>query len=146
MTESATLFGLFVSAFISATLAPGGSEAILAVLLNLGDNPWWVLVAIATLGNSLGSLTSYGLGRLVHQGKRPEDLVSGRARTALTWVERYGIWTLLLSWLPVVGDALPLLAGWFRFPLWSSTLLIILGKLARYLVIALVTAGVTGSA
>ncbi|SHI11657.1 YqaA family protein [Ferrimonas marina] len=143
---SLTLWGLFASAFIAATLAPGGSEAILAYLVTQGEWPLLTLLLVATIGNTLGSMTSYLIGRWIHRKKRPQDLVSGRETRVLGWVERYGIWSLLLAWLPVVGDAIPLLAGWFRFPWLFSTLLIFIGKFLRYLVVALMTLGVLAAA
>ncbi|GAA5190781.1 YqaA family protein [Ferrimonas gelatinilytica] len=140
------LWGLFSSAFIAATLAPGGSEAILAYLVGQGEIPLLTLLLVATVGNTLGSLTSYLIGRYLHRRKTPQEMVSGRERRVIDWLQRYGIWSLLLAWLPVVGDAIPLLAGWFRFPLLSSTLLIFIGKFLRYLLVALITMGVLGGA
>ncbi|WP_261389169.1 YqaA family protein [Ferrimonas balearica] len=142
---SMTLWGLFISAFVAATLAPGGSEAILAYLVTQGEWSLPVLLLAATVGNTLGSMTSYAIGRYVHRHKSPEDLVSGRESRVLGWVQRYGIWSLLLAWLPVVGDAIPLLAGWFRFPILFSTLLIFIGKFLRYLAVAGLTLGVFGA-
>ncbi|QIZ75577.1 YqaA family protein [Ferrimonas lipolytica] len=139
---SYTFTGLFVAAFVSASLAPGGSEAALIYLLQQSPHQIATLVAIATIGNTLGSLTSYALGRWVHRSKPPEKLLKGKENKALSIVQRYGQWSLLLAWLPLIGDALPLLAGWFRFNLLSSTLLILLGKLLRYLVLSALTLGV----
>ncbi|MBY6187046.1 DedA family protein [Marinobacter hydrocarbonoclasticus] len=145
MFTSFTLWGLFLSAFISATLAPGGSEAVLAYLVNQGQWALMLLLIVATVGNTLGSLTSYVIGRYVHRHKSPEELLSGRESRVLGWVERHGVWSLLLAWLPGIGDAIPLLAGWFRFPIFFSTLLIFIGKFLRYSVVAGVTLGVLGS-
>ncbi len=102
----------------------------------------YLLVAIATVGNTLGSLTSYALGRWLHQAKSPTELLKGKENKAIELIERYGQWSLLLAWLPLIGDALPLLAGWFRFNLLLSTLLIFLGKLLRYAALSAVTLGV----
>lgn len=146
MLTSFTLWGLFISAFVSATLAPGGSEAVLAYLVSQGQWTVLLLLLVATIGNTLGSLTSYVIGRVVHRRKSPEQLLSGKESRVLGWVERHGIWSLLLAWLPGVGDAIPLLAGWFRFPVLFSTLLIFIGKFLRYSVVAGVTLGVLGSA
>ncbi len=145
MLTSATLWGLFASAFISATLAPGGSEAVLAYLVSQGQWAIPLLLLVATPGNTLGSLTSYSIGRVVHRHKSPEQLLSAKESRVLGWVERHGVWSLLLAWLPGVGDAIPLLAGWFRFPILFSTLLIFIGKFLRYSVVAGATLGVLGS-
>ncbi|GAA4880657.1 YqaA family protein [Ferrimonas pelagia] len=142
---SFSLWGLFSAAFIAATLAPGGSEAILAYLVSQGEIALLTLLLVATIGNTLGSMTSYLIGRVVHRKKTPQDLVSGKESRVLGWMEKYGIWSLLLAWLPIVGDAIPLLAGWFRFPVFFSTVLIFIGKFIRYLVVALMTLGVLGS-
>ena len=122
---------LFASAFISATLMPGGSEALLAgALLQTPDDSARIcrLVLLATTGNTLGAMTSWLIGRLI-----PEREKAGRA---LVWLRRWGVPALLFSWLPVVGDALPLAAGWLRMPVAASVLWIAAGKLLRYLVIA----------
>lgn len=134
--------GLFVSAFVSATLAPGGSELLLGYLVQSTPETWLSLVIIATIGNTLGSLTSYLLGRLGRRAKSPEELIEGKHQWLIPKVQRYGVWSLLLAWLPLIGDAIPLLAGWFRFGMLSSSLLIFIGKFFRYLVIALTTLGI----
>lgn len=123
--------GLFVSAFVSATLLPAASEAVLVTLLYAKPEYGWMAWAVASLGNTLGSLTSYAIGfRLPEQTKRIDT-----TSRAMTYTKRYGVWILLLSWLPIVGDALPLLAGWLRLNVWWSALMIALGKMARYGVI-----------
>ncbi|WP_028118017.1 YqaA family protein [Ferrimonas senticii] len=139
---SYSLSGLFIAAFISASLAPGGSEAVLVYLLNQSPSQWLSLLLIATIGNTLGSLTSYALGRWFHQSKSPTELLQGKATKALSLIERYGKWSLLLAWLPLIGDAIPLLAGWFRFPLLFSSLLIFIGKCCRYGVLCAATLAV----
>ncbi|MBF0784931.1 DedA family protein [Muribacter muris] len=133
---------LFTSAFLSATLLPGNSEIVFTTLVsqalwkNGEDMPLQLLLllASATLGNSLGSITTYFLARLAPEPQL-HNLRSGKARWALTVSQRYGVWALLLSWLPVIGDLLCGIAGWLRFHFTMSVLCITLGKLARYLVI-----------
>ena len=120
---------LFASAFVSATVLPGNSEIVLVAVLKAFPERFAQAIALATLGNTLGGLTTYGVGRLLPQRKVPD----GRA---LAWVRRYGAVALLLSWVPVVGDALCAAAGWLRVPLWSSALALLIGKLARYLAVA----------
>lgn len=125
--ESAGLAGLFVSAFVSSTLLPGGSELVLAAYVAHAPERAVAALLLATLGNTLGGLTSYGIGRLLPQpATRPR---------ALALAQRYGVAVLLLSWLPVVGDALCVAAGWLRHPLPWATLAIAAGKFARYLAI-----------
>jgi len=122
------LAALFASAFLSATILPGNSEVVLFAVLKSFPERAVAALALATLGNTLGSLTTYGLGRLL-----PERRIEGRS---VAWVRRYGAWTLLLAWLPVAGDALCAAAGRLRLSWWRVTLAIALGKLARYLVVA----------
>ncbi|GGQ14025.1 YqaA family protein [Shewanella litoralis] len=133
-----SLWMMFSGAFLAATLLPGGSEVLLVALLNDTSTMWPELLLMATLGNTLGALTSYGLGRAGRMAKNPQDIQSKSHQTALVWVERYGIWSLLLSWLPLVGDVLCLLAGWLKWPLVASTLLIFVGKILRYSVIVFI--------
>ena len=127
-TGSTSLFALFASAFLSATVLPGTSEAVLFAVLKAFPERAMAAIALATIGNTLGSLTTYGLGRLV-----PQRALEGRA---VAWVRRYGAWSLLLAWLPVVGDALCAAAGWLRLPWLACLPALAAGKLARYLVIA----------
>ncbi|MEO1767881.1 YqaA family protein [Thiobacter aerophilum] len=121
------LAGLFAASFFSATLLPGHSEAALFVYLRFHPEAWATALAVATLGNTLGGMTSYVIGRML------PGRMEGRA---LAQVRRFGIAALLLAWLPVLGDALPLAAGWLRLNPWLSALFMAVGKLARYLFVA----------
>ena len=123
----AGLWGLLISAFISATILPGNSEIVLVAVLAKHPDTIWLAITIATIGNTLGGITSYWLGRLL------PDKADHRA---LNWLRRYGSALLLLSWVPLVGDAICVAAGWLRLPLWRSALLLAIGKLARYLIVA----------
>ncbi len=127
-TGDTSLAVLFASAFLSATVLPGNSEVVLFAVLKAFPQLTLAALVIATAGNTLGSLTTYGLGRLV-----PRKPIEGRA---VAWVRRYGVWSLLLAWVPVIGDALCAAAGWLRLPGMASALAIAAGKLARYLVVA----------
>jgi membrane protein YqaA with SNARE-associated domain len=128
--------GLFLSAFISATLAPGGSEVLLAYLVAERRIPVASLFLAATVGNTLGGASTYLLGVAVALGVvGAERLLSRHHARALAWLQRIGPWALLLSWLPVVGDPLCLAAGWLRLPVAPSLLAILLGKAARYALI-----------
>ena len=129
---------LFFSALISSTLFPGGSEVLLLYQLNEGGSVV-ALVLIATLGNVLGSLITYGMGRLgnaaVH--KRWLRISETQTERAEQWFEKYGRPSLLLAWLPIVGDPLCLAAGLMRCQLITFLVLVSIGKLARYSVLAI---------
>ena len=131
MNESLSLTALFVSSFLAATLLPGGSEAVLFGVLKFNPQQYWLALAVATLGNTLGGMSSYLIGRIVPQ--RAE--IKG-----LNWIKRHGSPALLLAWVPVLGDPLCVAAGWLRVNPWLSALFMALGKFARYLVIAAVAA------
>lgn len=131
--ESAGLGGLFLAAFIASTLVPASSEAVLAGLVASGAYDPWLLLAIASLGNVLGATVNWALGRWAAQTR----WVRGNARLAQAgaWLRRYGAWSLLLSWLPVIGDPLTLAAGLARLRLPLFLLPVALGKVGRYLVV-----------
>lgn len=134
MNEHLALGSLFASSFLSATLLPGNSEAVLVALLLSGASKPWLLVAIATMGNSLGGATNVILGRFF-----PLRKTSRWQEKAVGWLRRYGAATLLLSWMPVIGDLLCLLAGWMRIS-WGPVLFFLcLGKALRYVVVAALT-------
>ncbi len=138
--------GLFFAAFGAATLLPLQSEALLVGLL-LSDQYWlWLLLTVATLGNVLGSLVNWWLGRRVERFRErrwfpvsPANLDRARVQ-----YQRYGHWSLLLSWLPIIGDPLTLIAGVMREPLGRFLLIVTLAKGARYGVLALITLGWMG--
>lgn len=124
---------MFFSAFLSATVLPGNSELIFSTLLtqNLlihSTNLPLALFTCATLGNSLGSLTTYTMARLVPM---PQNH-SPNVEWVLAQSQKYGAWLLLLSWLPVIGDILCGVAGWLRLNAWQSAFFITLGKALRY--------------
>lgn len=114
---------LFFAAFGAATLLPLQSEAVLVSLLALGEHPAWMLVAVASTGNVLGSWVELVAGA-VYRALAPQILVSGRRGQTGTGsagpLHRYGRWSLLLSWTPIIGDPLTLVAGIMREPLWAS--------------------------
>jgi membrane protein YqaA with SNARE-associated domain len=137
MPEFAVYSALFVSAFLSATLLPGSSEAALIGLLAAGKGDPALLIAVATMGNVLGSVVNWVLGRFfAHFRDRRWFPVNRQSYDcAIGWYERYGIWSLLFAWLPVVGDPLTLVAGALRADFRLFLLLVTLGKAARYLLI-----------
>ena len=121
------LAGLFASSFLSATLLPGNSEFVLLALLDEAPALKWPALAVATLGNTLGGMTSYLIGRLF-----PKPV----ANRGVVWLQRYGPAALLLSWVPVVGDGLCVASGWLRQNAIAATLFIAIGKAARYWALA----------
>ena len=132
------LWGMFIGAFLAATLLPGGSEILLLMLLKQNPENWPALTIVSTLGNTLGAITSFYLGRLGRFAKTPEQLSTSKYKTAISLITKYGYWGLLLSWMPIIGDMLCLLAGWLKLPLLKSILMILLGKGARYLFLVVV--------
>ncbi|MDT4330404.1 YqaA family protein [Methylomonas sp. MED-D] len=135
--ESWGLIGLFASAFISSTVAPGGSEAVLAYLVSRHGHSVLELVAIASVGNTLGALTTWWLGQWGAQKYPAESLVKDRQRSLQT-IRRWGAWALLLSWLPLIGDGLCFAAGWLRLSFLASLTAIFFGKVLRYIAVAYV--------
>lgn len=134
MSDALSLASLFASSFLSSTLLPGNSEVVLVAMLLSGVSQPWLLVLIATMGNSLGGLTNVILGRFF-----PLREKSRWQEKAVGWLKSYGAATLLLSWMPVIGDLLCLLAGWMRIS-WGPVLFFLcLGKALRYVLLAWVT-------
>lgn len=133
--------GLFLAAFGAATLLPLQSEAVLVGLLLSGHYSLWLLLGVATLGNVLGSLVNWWLGRWVEhfKGRRWFPVNDQQLDKARRHYQRWGHWTLLLSWLPIIGDPLTLVAGVLREPLWRFLLLVTVAKSLRYAVLAAVT-------
>ena len=127
LTSDLSLWGLFISSFLAATLLPGGSEAVLAGVLKLHPELFWPALALGTLGNTLGGMTSYAMGRALPPTHKLKYLDK---------VRHYGAPALLLAWAPLIGDALCLAAGWLRLNPWHSALFMAIGKFARYWVIA----------
>ena len=121
------LWGLLTSSFLSATLLPGNSEFVLVALLQQAPVLKWPALAVATLGNTLGGMTSYLIGRLF---PKPNE---GRA---VAWLARYGPAALLLSWVPVVGDGLCVASGWLRQNVVAAIAFIAIGKFVRYWALA----------
>ncbi|KFF42137.1 membrane protein [Pseudomonas sp. BRG-100] len=132
--------GLFVAAFGAATLLPLQSEAVLVGLLISGHYNLWLLLGIATLGNVLGSVVNWLLGRSVERFKERRwfPVSAKQLDRARGHYLRWGHWTLLLSWVPIIGDPLTLVAGVMREPLWRFLLLVTLAKGVRYSALTLI--------
>jgi membrane protein YqaA with SNARE-associated domain len=121
------LASVFLVAFVSATLLPMGSEPAVFAFVKLNPDAFWLTVAVATVGNTLGGVVDYWLGYGAkvaiarHQGTR-----------YFAWLERFGPKMLLLAWLPAIGDPLCALAGWLKLPFWPSVAYMAIGKFLRY--------------
>ncbi|MFC6338705.1 DedA family protein [Pseudomonas sp. CCM 7891] len=135
--------GLFLAAFGAATLLPLQSEAVLVGLLLSGHYNLWLLIVIATFGNVLGSVVNWLLGRSIEHFKdrRWFPVSTAQLAKASTHYQRWGHWTLLLSWVPIIGDPLTLVAGVMREPLWRFLLVVTIAKGMRYSVLAGFTVG-----
>lgn len=134
MNETFSLYSLFFSAFTSATLLPGTSDAALIAILWHYPEKANIALMIATLGNSLGSILSYVMGRML-----PEKIQQRLSMKTIAQLKQWGTPLLLLSWVPIIGDALPLAAGWLRLNFWYSGLFLVLGKFLRYIVLMYIT-------
>jgi membrane protein YqaA with SNARE-associated domain len=135
---------LFAVAFVAATILPAQSEAAL-VGLQLAGYPAVLLVVVASIGNTLGAVANWALGRGVERFKdrRWFPVSSSSLDRASAWYRRWGHWSLLLSWAPIGGDVLTVAAGVLREPFWSFLVLVAIAKTGRYVVLAAATAGLT---
>ena len=124
----AELAALFAVSFAAATLFPLPSEAALFAYLQIHPDKAVLAVAVATLGNTAGGMTSYLVGRLIPQKKLNLK--------AIEWVRRYGAPVTVFVWLPIVGDALAVAAGWLRVSWAAALAFMAAGRLARYVVVA----------
>jgi membrane protein YqaA with SNARE-associated domain len=124
-----SLWGLFLSSLLGATLLPGGSEFVLLGVLKLQPDLLWLALCIGTLGNTLGGMITFGMGYVLPQTQQLKHVEKLR---------RYGTVALLLAWAPIIGDALCLTAGWLRLNFWFAALYMALGKFLRYYLITLI--------
>lgn len=138
MNEIAVYSSLFLSAFLAATLLPGSSEALLTGFIAKEQGTFGLLLAVATIGNVTGSAVNWVLGRffITYRDRRWFPVSESGYQRAAHWYERYGLWTLLLAWLPFVGDPLTVIAGALRTRFWVFLVLVSIGKFCRYLFIA----------
>lgn len=125
--------GMFLSAFLAATILPFSSEIVLSALYNSGLN-WVLLLVVASLGNVLGSVVNYALGFKFGKEIATDKLKVSEAafnRASYTFT-KWGKWSLFLCWVPIIGDPITLVAGVLRSPFWFFTLAVTLSKTARY--------------
>lgn len=142
MFELTSYLGLFLAAFAAATLLPMQSEAALAAMLVSELYLPVALVAVATAGNVLGSVVNWFWVEASSTSSTSAGSRLGvQAEKAQVFYQRYGYWSLLLSWVPIIGDPITLVAGVMREPLWRFTLLVTLAKGGRYLLLTLLVLG-----
>ena len=139
--------GLILASFLAATLLPGSSEALLSGLLVQGYGEPLLLVAAASFGNVTGSLANWLCGRFLARfmGRRWFPVSEKNYGRATAWFERFGLWTLLFAWVPIIGDPLTVVAGALRAPLLPFVVLVSIGKVVRYAGVAAATLWWTGS-
>ena len=130
--------GLFASAFLAATILPAQSELGLAALLSMGALPAFWLIAVASIGNILGAVVNWVLGRKFEQLKSKKwfPATGSQLERAANWFQRFGVWSLLFSWMPIIGDPITLAAGVFGVRFCLFLLLVAIAKTVRYLTIA----------
>jgi len=133
--------GLFVAAFAAATILPLQSEAVLVGLLLSGNYPTALLIAVASAGNVLGAAVNWLLGIAIERFKDRAwfPVSTERLAQAQGWYQRYGKWSLLGSWLPIIGDPLTVVAGVLKEPFWMFLILVTVAKVSRYLVLTAIT-------
>jgi membrane protein YqaA with SNARE-associated domain len=146
MTAFAVYVGLFSVAFLAATILPAQSEAVLTGLLLGGNHAPWLLVLVASLGNVLGATVNWGLGHGIERfhDKKWFPLQGAALECAKGWYLRYGRWSLLLSWVPIIGDPLTVAAGIMRERLLIFLVLVGIAKAGRYIALAVAAAQFSG--
>ena len=124
------LSSVFLISFISATLLPLGSEPAVFAVIKANQAIFWQVIIVATIGNTLGGVVDYGMGYAAKQAFDRE-----RESYWYRWLQHFGPKTMLLAWLPGIGDPICTLAGWLRMPFWPSVFYMAVGKCLRYIVI-----------
>ena len=141
MPETLNLLGLFLSAFLAATLIPAQSELGLGYLILYTDYSVVMLIMIASFGNTCGAIINWIIGRgIANSVMRLEKIQQSSNYSKITfWYQRFGQWTLLLSWVPIVGDPITIIAGTLKMPFKNFLFIVALAKTTRYLVVAYLT-------
>ncbi|MDW3208199.1 MAG: YqaA family protein [Alphaproteobacteria bacterium] len=133
--------GLFLLSFLAATIFPAQSEIGLAALILSQDYTLLLLIAVASVGNTLGSVVNWALGRGVERFRHKRWFPARQEQLdrAIRWYHKYGRWSLLMSWAPFIGDPLTVVAGILKEPLISFIVLVAIAKTVRYIVVAALT-------
>lgn len=121
------LTSVFVVSVISATLLPLGSEPAVFAVVKANGALFWPAIAVATVGNTIGGMIDYWMGYEAKQVFAKE-----RETHWFGWLQRFGAKTMLLAWLPAIGDPLCTLGGWLKLPFWPCVFYMALGKFLRY--------------
>lgn len=147
METAAAYLTLFSISFLAATIVPAQSELLLSAMVLSGDYKTGTLLAAATAGNTLGSCVNWVIGRFVESFRNARWFPVSPARLAKAeaWYRKWGLWSLLLSWLPLVGDALTLAAGILRARLLPFVVIVMLAKGGRYVVLVYTVRTATGT-
>ncbi|MFZ6690577.1 YqaA family protein [Undibacterium sp. SXout20W] len=122
------LISVFLISFISATLIPLGSEPAVFAVIKANPGLFWSVLIVATIGNTLGGVVDYAMGYAAKQAFNRE-----RESFWFSWLKHFGAKTMLLGWLPIIGDPICTLAGWLRLPFWPSVAYMAIGKFLRYI-------------
>ena len=129
-------WAVFISGLLSSTLLPGNSEAVFSIALLDDPQSLYALLAAVTIGNTLGGMISWGMGRAVAIRYPADSLVRPSQLRALSIIRRWGSPALLLSWIPIIGDPLCVAAGWLKVSFFPSLIFVLAGKFSRYAVLA----------
>ena len=137
---------LFLAAFGAASLLPFYSEPFLVGLVLVDEERAWLFWLVASVGNTLGAWLNHWIGSQFRRLRRKRWFPISRRQFSIAarWYRRFGLWSLAFAWAPVGGDALTLIAGVFRVPMWIFLPVVFAGKAARYAFVVAVTLGIWG--
>ena len=135
------LWGLFIGSFLAATVVPFSADVLFITMLQMSSQPWACLM-VASLGNWLGGMTTFGLGWLGRWDWIEKWFKVDRQKLEKqkVYVDKYGVWLALFTWLPFVGDVISLALGFYKTNPWLSAFIMLVGRAARFLVWALLLA------
>ena len=141
IADAAAYVGLFLAALAAGSILPVPSEAALVAMILTSDDPAWIAVAVATLGNVTGSVINWFMGRGIERlrGTRWFPASEASIERAGRWYHKYGRWSLLLSFIPIIGDPLTIIAGVLKESLWFFMIVVTIAKLGRYVAVAALT-------